>query len=42
MSSEIGVRLTEIQKFFPHDQKLWEQEPFRLDVLAGQKLTTEH
>jgi hypothetical protein len=41
MSPEIGVRLTELEKFFPQQKHLEELEPFPLEMLAKQKLTSE-
>jgi len=41
MSAEIGVHLTDVQKFFPEQKELLETEPFPLELLAGQRLTSE-
>jgi hypothetical protein len=41
MPAEIGVHLTDVQKFFQESTELLEIEPFPLSVLAGQQLTSE-
>jgi hypothetical protein len=41
MSPQIGVRLTDLQKFFAQQKALLEVEPFPLEMLAKQNLTTE-
>jgi hypothetical protein len=41
LSAEIGVHLTDVQKFFPGKKELLETEPFPLDLLAKQRLTSE-
>jgi hypothetical protein len=41
LSPQIGVRLTEMEKFFPQQRELAEREPFPLEMLAKQKLTSE-
>jgi hypothetical protein len=41
MSPQIGVRLTEAGKFFPQQETLLELEPFPLELLAKQNLTSE-
>jgi hypothetical protein len=38
---ELGVRLTEFEKFFPDHKHLEEMEPFPLEMLAKLKLTSE-
>jgi len=41
MDAGVGVHLTEARKFFPDGRDLIEQEPFPLEALAGQRLTSE-
>jgi hypothetical protein len=41
MDGRFGVYLTEIEKFFGDRPELTETEPFRLERLADQKLTSE-
>jgi hypothetical protein len=41
MDGRFGVYLTEIEKFFVNRPELTETEPFRLERLADQKLTSE-
>lgn len=41
MTPDITVRVTDLQKFFPNDQELMKLEPFPLETLAKQKLTSE-
>jgi len=41
MDGRVGVHLTEIEKFFGDRPELLETEPFRLELLADQKLTGE-
>ena len=41
MDAAVGVHLTGARKFFPGRRELVEQEPFPLELLAGQKLTSE-
>jgi hypothetical protein len=41
LPAEIGVRLTDVQKFFRENRELLETEPFPLDLLAKQRLTSE-
>jgi hypothetical protein len=41
MSPETGVRLTDLQNFFPEGGTLHDAEPFPLETLAGQPLTSE-
>jgi hypothetical protein len=41
MDGRFGVHLTEIEKFFSDRPELIETEPFRLERLADQKLSTE-
>ncbi|UCG50704.1 MAG: ATP-binding protein [Candidatus Latescibacterota bacterium] len=41
MTPDIGVHLTDLQKFFPKREEQLEQEPFPLEILAKQKLTSE-
>jgi hypothetical protein len=41
MDGGIGVHLTDARKFFPGRRELIEQEPFPLELLAGQKLAAE-
>lgn len=41
LPTEIGVHLTDVQKFFQDSTELLETEPFPLDLLANQRLTTE-
>ncbi len=41
LPAEIGVHLTDVQKFFRESTELLEIEPFPLDLLAKQKLTSE-
>jgi hypothetical protein len=41
LSPELGVRLTEFDKFFPDHKHLEEMEPFPLEMLANLKLTSE-
>ena len=41
MDADVRVHLTETRKFFPGRQELIEQEPFPLELLAGQTLTSE-
>jgi hypothetical protein len=41
MSPLTGVRLTDLQKFFPEGATLLDAEPFPLEALAGQPLTSE-
>jgi len=36
-----GVYLSDVQKFFPGQDELWGQEPFALELLALQELTSE-
>jgi Histidine kinase-, DNA gyrase B-, and HSP90-like ATPase len=36
-----GVYLSDLQKFFPGQEELWEQEPLALELLALQELTSE-
>jgi hypothetical protein len=39
--NDIGVRVTDLPKFFPHREELMNQDPFPLTVLARQKLRSE-
>jgi hypothetical protein len=41
MDGATGVHLTDTRKFFPDGRELIEREPFPLDALAGQELTSE-
>jgi len=41
LTAEIGVHLTDVQKFFRESRELLETEPFPLDLLARQRLTSE-
>ncbi|MGD8319377.1 MAG: ATP-binding protein [Gemmatimonadota bacterium] len=41
LPTEIGVHLTDVQKFFQESTELLETEPFPLDLLAKQRLTSE-
>jgi len=41
MNADVAVHLTDTRKFFPDRQELIEQEPFPLELLAGQTLTSE-
>lgn len=41
MPPDIGVLATDLKKLFPADSDLFVREPFALEVLARQKLTTE-
>ncbi|MCG6988468.1 MAG: ATP-binding protein [Gemmatimonadetes bacterium] len=41
LPTEIGVHLTDVQKFFRESTELLETEPFPLDLLAKQRLTSE-
>jgi hypothetical protein len=41
LPTEIGVHLTDVQKFFQESTELLETEPFPLDLLANQRLTSE-
>ncbi len=41
MPAEIGVHLTDVQKFFQESRELLETEPFPLELLAKQRLTSE-
>ncbi len=41
MDGRVGVYLTEIEKFFGDRPELLETEPFRLELLADQKLSGE-
>jgi len=41
LPAEIGVHLTDVQKFFRESRELLETEPFPLDLLAKQRLTSE-
>ncbi len=41
MSPRIGVRLTDLDKLFPKEERLAELEPFPLEMLASQKLFSE-
>ncbi len=41
LPTEIGVHLTDVQKFFRESTELLETEPFPLDLLAQQRLTSE-
>jgi len=41
LPAEIGVHLTDVQKFFQESTALLETEPFPLDLLAKQRLTSE-
>jgi len=41
LPAEIGVHLTDVQKFFRESRELLENEPFPLDLLARQRLTSE-
>ncbi len=41
LPAEIGVHLTDVQKFFRESTELLESEPFPLDMLASQRLTSE-
>jgi hypothetical protein len=41
LSAQIGLRLTDLEKFFPQQKQLAEREPFPLELLAKQKLTSE-
>jgi hypothetical protein len=41
LPAEIGVHLTDVKKFFPESMELLETEPFPLDLLATQRLTSE-
>jgi len=41
LPTEIGVHLTDVQKFFQDSTELLETEPFPLDLLAKQRLTSE-
>jgi len=34
MLADIGVRVTDLKKFFPYNQELAEQELFPLEILA--------
>jgi hypothetical protein len=41
MSPQMGVRLTDVEKFFPMEKQLAERDPFPLEMLAKQRLTSE-
>jgi len=41
MSPQIGVRLTDVKKFFAQEEELWESETFPLEMLARQSLLSE-
>jgi hypothetical protein len=41
LPAEIGVHLTDVQKFFQESRELLETEPFPLELLAKQRLTSE-
>jgi hypothetical protein len=41
LPAEIGVHLTDVQKFFQESTELLETEPFPLDLLAKQRLSSE-
>ena len=41
LPAEIGVHLTDVQKFFRECRELLETEPFPLELLAKQRLTSE-
>lgn len=41
LSAEIGVHLTDVQKFFAEQKELFETQPIPLDLLAKQRLTSE-
>jgi hypothetical protein len=41
MSAQIGVRVTDLEKFFPRQAELLEGDPFELDMLAKQSLIAE-
>ncbi len=41
LPSEIGVHLTDVKKFFRESTELLDTEPFPLDLLAKQRLTSE-
>jgi hypothetical protein len=41
MSAQTAVRLTDPEKFFPHERQLVELEPFPLEMLAKQRLASE-
>jgi hypothetical protein len=41
LPAEIGVHLTDVQKFFQESRELLEIEPFPLELLARQRLTSE-
>jgi hypothetical protein len=42
MPPDTPVLLDRLQKFFPDEPELGKVEPFRLDLLAGQRLTSEN
>ena len=42
MPPDTGVLATDLKKLFPRDSDLFVREPFALEVLARQKLTTEN